>query len=714
MAVYSKKDYENFINRDKIRKKKIKKRIYTILSIVLVIATIASSIILFRQDKTNFMKDDNYTEAINYAIQQFVNIEVVSHNDYPRLTYDFFSLPPIPPEDLVVKDDNTINKDYTSDNNEEDPDSETENNNNQETTDNNQTEIKDDNIKDNNNKDDNNKGNDKDNNIEGEEEPDYIVDKEEEEPPYYEYDYFREIAGKGNYPGCGVAGPNFIRDIRAELGLAIKAYTRMPLITNTKEKDYRLDYKDDTYDYVYFFLAGVVKKVDKSYLKNLDETATNKNVFNIYNFWISLTEDKSSQLAKVLLNKSNEGIYSVVVSDATGKPLSNAKISFISGSYIESYTVTRDSVVIFDNVPFGMAELRVEKDGYINFPHEVAYKNYEQINIVNDKEYYGQNVTNPMRVKLLASSAAKCTFSYTTLHYEYGVGGYKTTLEKIDGNFNVTLRNKETKEEITKVISYDDDYFYWFEFFDNVKVGEYEIDIYPTDINYRPLYLKKVYINEHGISIDGYLDEDKDYTFAFNKDEKVNVALEIKDSTSYGLNSPNDQLSIYQLIQTNAISKDGWVELKLVDNKGKVTTEKLNQNKDGLFVGNTDVLQDMEYDIYVSTVYGDILLQENLNLRTNNYAFSANITDDILPKCIANISIQRNESCIAEIVNTINGSEKYILEKQSENGKYSFNTKTPISSGLYFLNIYDTNNNLIETYLVLISSKSNNYTLKFN
>lgn len=693
MAVYSKKDYENFINRDKIRKRKIKKRIKSIIAIFVMLSIIVGGVILFSQDKTNYMKEDNYTDAINYAIDRFVNEKPISHDDFPRLTYDFYSLPPITSNNPV--EDNTIHKDYTTEENTESTDK----NSNIEQIDNKEN-NNDNKVEDNKNKD-----------AEDKEKPDYII--EEETPTYFEYEHFVEIAGKGNYPGCGITGTNFIKEIRAELCLAIKAYTSMPLDTNIKEREYRIDYKDDTYDYIYFFMAGEVRKVDKSYLKKLDETATNKNIFNIYNFWISLTEDKSSQLAKVLLNKSNEGIYSVVVSDPTGKTLNNVKISLISGSYIETYTTSQDSVIIFDNVPFGMAELRVEKDGYINFPHEVAYKNYEQINIVNDKEYYGKNVTNPLRVKLLASSAAKCTFSDSTLYYEYGVDGYKNTYEAIRGNFNVTLKNRETKEEIKRVVSYDDDFFYWFEFFENVKVGEYDIDIYPTDVNYRPLFLKKIYINEHGISSDEYLKEDKDYTFAFNKDEKVNVAFEITDSTNYGLNSPKGQLGMYQLIQTNVLKKDGWVELKLVDKDEKTSTAKLIQNDKGIFVGNTDVLQNKEYDIYVSTIYGDILLYENINLKTNNYLFSATISDQMLPKCIVDISVKHNVGSSGEIVNVANADERFILENDSHN-TLSYKTKTPLNAGLYYLNIKDAGGNVIETYLILVSNKSNHYVLTFN
>ena len=693
MAVYSKKDYENFINRDKIRKRKIKKRIKSIIAIFVMLSIIIGGVILFSQDKTNYMKEDNYTDAINYAIDRFVNEKPISHDDFPRLTYDFYSLPPITSNNPV--EDNTIHKDYTTEENTES----TDNNSNIEQIDNKEN-NNDNKVEDNKNKD-----------AEDKEKPDYII--EEETPTYFEYEHFVEIAGKGNYPGCGITGANFIKEIRAELCLAIKAYTSMPLDTNIKEREYRIDYKDDTYDYIYFFMAGEVRKVDKSYLKKLDETVTNKNIFNIYNFWISLTEDKSSQLAKVLLNKSNEGIYSVVVSDPTGKPLNNVKISLISGSYIETYTTSQDSVIIFDDVPFGMAELRVEKDGYINFPHEVAYKNYEQINIVNDKEYYGKNVTNPLRVKLLASSAAKCTFSDSTLHYEYGVDGYKNTYEAIRGNFNVTLKNRETKEEIKRVVSYDDDFFYWFEFFENVKVGEYDIDIYPTDVNYRPLFLKKVYINEHGISSDEYLKEDKDYTFAFNKDEKVNVAFEITDSTSYGLDSPKGQLDMYQLIQTNVLKKDGWVELKLIDKDRKTSTAKLIQNDKGIFVGNIDVLQNKEYDVYVSTIYGDVLLYEKINLKTNNYLFSATISDQMLPKCIVNISVKHNVGSYGEIVNAVNAGEKFILENDGHN-TLSYKTETPLKSGLYYLNIKDAGGNVIETYLILISNKSNYYALTFN
>jgi len=706
VAVYSKKDYENFINRDKIRKRKIKKRIFACLYGLIAIGIIVGTVFLFMQDRTNYIKEDNYTDAINYAIDKFATIKPMSHDDYPRLTYDFYSLPPITPNDSV--EDNNIHKDYALDNNKDTTNNNTniENNasvdNTIKNTDN-KTEIKP-------NNEDANKGENKGENNN----PDYIVDEDEEKPAFFEYDYFVEIAGKGNYPGYNVVGPNFIQNIRTELCLAIKAYTTMPIASGSLKGNYRLDYHDDTYDYVYFFLLGEVKKVDKNYLKTLDETALNKNYYNLDNFWISLTEDKSSQLSKLLLNQSNEGIYTVIVSDKTGNSLDEAKVSFISGSYIETITAPQNSLVVFTNVPHGTAELKIEKSGYIDFPHEVAYKEYEQINIANDKTYYGQNFSGPLRVKLLASSVAKCSFSYTTLQYEYGTNGYTPVQETIDGNFNVVLKNKKTKEETKTTIRYDGTSLYWFEFFNDTAVGQYDIDIYPTNTKYKPLFLKNVYINEHGIGNDGYLDKNSDYIFAFNTDEYVNVEFRITDGTSFGLAEPKGKLGMYQLVKTNVMKKDGWVELKLVDcDNKKETTATLFVGSDNILVGSVDVKQDRKYDIYVSTVFGDVLLYDNLNLRTNNYLFSANITDNILPQCIAELYVRRNEECLINIM-SIDGNQKYSFEKQvGDSGRYLCKTDVPINSGYYYLNIMDNSNNLLETYVVLVSNKSNNFTVEF-
>ena len=693
VAVYSKKDYENYINRDKIRKKKIRKRIIGISSAVLTVAAIVGLVILFMQDRDNHMKTDNYTDAMNVAIEKYATIVPKSHSDYPRLTYNYNAPRPSTLPDNPVADSNNNNnaeEDKTVSNDAIEDETFTNPYNNEE---NSSIETPD---------------------IENTDKtPDNNISSDNEKEKRYEYDYFIEVAGKGNYPGYNIVGSNFIQDIRKELILAIKAYTSMPLSTGSTADDYRLGYYDDTYDYIYFFLIGEVKKVEKSYLKSLDESALNKDSYNVYNFWISLTEDKSSNLANILLNGENGRNYSVLVSDINNKTLGNVKVSYISGSYIETIITKEDSVIVFKEVPFGDAEIRIERDGYIDFPHEVAYSGYEQIKIGNDVEYKGQYISGPLRVKLLASSVAKCSFSYTTMNYEYGVDGNEITQESIGGNFKVKLTNKKTKKVTEETIGYEGDSFYWFEFFPDVEFGIYDIEITPTNVNYDILKLKDVYINEHGIGDDGYLTENSDYIFAFNTDNTVSVEFNITDDTSYGLNSPKGLLGMYQLIKSNVMREDGWTKVKFVNisNKEEIYIDLFANDND--FYGELNIPQNAKYNIYLSTIFGDILLYKDFNVKTSNYNFTVTVKDTMIPKCIADINISRTSSYKIEIINSIDANIKYRFEIEEETKLYQFKTDTPIASGYYYLNFYDKDNNIIETYLILISNKSNNYTLNF-
>lgn len=679
MAVYNKKDYENFINREKIKKQKIKKRIRNCFFAVIAVVLIAFLVCLFIGNKNNFIKTDNYTDAMNYAIQMFVTETPKSHNDHPRLTYNYMQLPPTHSQNPVEDD----NKDDSSNSNEESNDSNVDNINNT-------------------NKETNNKTNNtnKDN---------------AEEQKRYEYDYFVEVAGKGNYPGYGIVGPNFIKDIRKEVIIAIKAYTTLPLPTGSSQDDYRLGYKDDQYDYIYFFLTGEVKKVEKSYLKMLDEKyEIGKMSYDIDNFWISLTEDKCSNIANMLLTSETGNNYTVIVSNINNKTLSNVKVSFVSGSYIESVTTDKNSVILFRDVPYGMAEVRVEKEGYIDFPHEVAYKEYEQINIVTNEEYKGHYISSPLRVKLLASSVTKCTFSHTTMSYEYGVGGNKIVTNPINGNFNVKLTNKKDKTTIEKTVQYNGEFFYWFEFFPDTKVGIYDIEITPTNVNYSILKLKDLYINEHGIGEGKYLTENSEYNFSFCTDEQVNICFNLKDETSSGLIDLRNNLDIYHLIETKVLQDDEMVSIKFVDTQsGKshissVTTEE-NQ-----IMSNFYIKQDTKYDIYVSTVFGDILLYKDFHVKTNNYIFNATIKDNMLPKCIADIKVLKSDCSKINIVSTTDSKCSYqFILLDGTNNEYVYKTNEAMQAGYYFLNMYDKNNALLGTYLILISNKSNNYELNF-
>ena len=691
MAVYSRKDFENYINKDKIKKQKIKKRTIIGASCTCVVVLLIGLISLFFVDKSNFIKEDNYTAAINTAIQKFANEKVTSHDAYPRLSYNYLSSSPRPTSPVEEDEDKDIYIDYSK-------------------------EDKEDKIE---NKEDNTLEEDNTNNTEEITAPtkprpttSNIEENEdgEEEEKSYEYDYFIEVAGKGNYPGYNIMGGSFIQDIRKELCLAIKAYTSLPLASG--EGNYKLDYKDSQYDYVYFFLVGEVKKVDKTYLKQLDGNA-GQNTYDVYSFWISLTENKSSKIAANLLN-GDKPTYSVIITDFDDKALSDVKVSFISGSYAESINGKENAILIFQDVPFGSAKLKIEKEGFINFPNEIAYKEYETINISNE-EYKGKYVSGPLRVKLQESSLAQCSFSFTSYEYEFGKDGRTVKEEKLKGNYTMALTNTDTKEKFETIIPFEEKDVYLCHYFDRIPKGIYDIEVYPSQDKLGALFIEDAYINEYGINEGEYLTQTEKFVFSFNADKKVTLSIEAKDSTSHGLIKPNEDLSIYQFIKTNAIAEDIIAELKVVDCKSGKSNVQTLKYKDGKLDGKIEVSQNKAYDIYLSTVFGDILLYKNFSVKNSDCAFKVDVKDNMLPKCLTDIYIKRSDDVNIRIEHAFNEDVKFaFLNHQSDANRFSFKKETPIESGYYYIYIYTKDNVLKETYVVLISEKSNNYTLTFD
>ena len=694
MAVYSRKDFENFINKEKIRKQKIKNRIIKIITLIFCVILVIGAVYLFSQDRNNFIFEDNCTDAINYAIEQFKTTEPKSHDDYPRLSYNYKTLPTHPSNNVVQDTENSNNnnmngvvvlpngdiiKEYNTNNNNNNTDKNTTNN----------TESK------------NNKGTNKNTNK--------TTDKEKEEKTY-EYNYFIEIAGKGNLPGYNIVGGNYIHEIREQLCLAIKAYTTMPLASG--EDTYRLNYHDERYDYVYFFLAGEVKKVDKAYLKQLDGVV-GQNSYDIYNFWISLTENKSSKIAANLLNTMEEKYY-VIITDLEDKAIGDVKVSFVSGSYIETVQATKNAVVLFDNVPLGKAELRIEKDGFISFPNEIVYKEYDKINVEINEEYKGKYISSPLRVKLQESSFAQCSFSFTNYIYEKGKDGKTVGEELISGNYTVKLTNKETKEEIERVIDFEGEDIYLCHYFEKLPKGIYDINVYPTADNLAMLEIENAYINQHGIGEGEYLTENSKFTFAFNTDETVNVTLDIADKTSYGLFDRKGNLKMYQLIKSKELNKEHLLEFMAVDVKSQNTILGIMEEKDGRLVGKVDLQQNRIYDFYISTVFGDILIYNDFKIKTSNCTFKQDITNKDIPDCYTSIYIKRNEDCIIKIENTSNSDQIFTLTKvDGEGNSYLLDNDKKISAGYYYLYIYNKDNQLKEMYVILISEKSNNFTINF-
>ena len=698
MAVYSRKDFENYINRDKIKKQKIKKRVWQGVALFLSVLMVLGIVFLFLRDRSIYIKEDNYTEAIDYAVQKFAFDEVLSCGNYPRLSYDKKALPTHPSSSVEDKKENDdIYIEYDDNGNRIDPSISTDKEEENSEGENAKQEMEDttEPTEPNETKPNNNEN---------------TPEKEEEEKKIYEYDLFKAAAGKGNYPGYGMSGNNFIQNMRREVCLAIKAYTTMPLAKGVNDGIYRIDYEDSRYDYVYFFLTGETKKVDKAYLSQLDDKI-GKNSYNVYHFWISLTSDRSSNIARELLN-SETSYYTVMVTNKQNKPVSNAVVRFISGSYMEELSAEGECILLFEEAPYGMAEVRVQKEGYISFPSEIAYPDYETVNIVDNTEYVGKHVSSPLKIQLQESTLGQCSFSYSTYCYEYGKEGRTEREDYYKGHYTIHLTNTETKEELEEIVAFDGSDIYLCNYFETLKKGIYNISIYPTSEDLDFLHIDNVYINEYGISDDGYLESPQKYAFSFDTDGFVTVDYSITDNTFGGLDGLQGDMTMYQQVKGNALKDGGKSEIMLVDIDSNETFYGSLEKVDGMLVGKVDVPQNNKYDVYLSTIYGNILLYNDMYMRTCNYSFVATIGDKDFNDCYSKISIKRDGVVSAKIVNCADASITYNFIKASD-GSIMLSEDIEIPSGYYYLHFNDINGKTNEMYLILISEKSNNYTLIF-
>lgn len=723
MAVYNKVSFEKYLNKEEYRKKKIKKKIIAGVCSTVFIILIALVIIFFPEKENPNLLDDNYTTAINVAIEKFATEKVESHDNYPRLSFQLYSTPnsSIVGDKIVITNDNNTTEDTTNKNNTNKEETNNSNNTNIENTTNNYEDTSNKTNTDNkvvesttnaNTEETTNNNQDtsdnKTDNKNDKKEPDKNTDIETDNEPK-EYDIFKEIAGKGNYPGYNVSGPSFVLQMRKEVCLAIKAYTSLPLASG---KDvYALDYYDDKYDYVYFFLAGEVKKVDKEYLKQLDEKTLKGDSHYIYNFWISLTRNEASSIASQLLNSGGNN-FSIVITDYQGKALDKASVIYSSGDYLKKITADKNDVLIFRDVPYGTARITVEKDGFITYPNEVAYKESTKIFVSNEGHYDGKILSAPLRICLKESSLGKCSFSYATYKYDFNNNKIGLKEQAIKGNYNVHITNVETEEIFKETINFQGEDIYLCEYFGSLKKGIYNIDIYPTDKKQSPLSLQNLYINQYGIATDDYPTEETRFVFSFIAGESATVSFEVQDSTYNGLGKIKNGNHIYSMVETGVFDKER-VSLKVVDIDGKDSVVKGLEGKDDFFKGNASVKTNKKYNIYLSTIYGDILLYENLLIGNSDYIFKINLTEELLPKTIADITI-KNGNSQNYIIENLATQEKYqFVETQNDIGRFNFKTDTPISSGYYMLRGYDSNSKVNETYIIFISEKSNNYTLTF-
>ena len=755
MAVYSKKDFENFLNKEKIKKQKIRNKILKITAIILSVSIFAGILLLIFSQKENYFKEDNITKAINFAIDQFATVEPVSHDDYPRLSLKFSDVYTMPELEEKDKNNKQDKEEKPTTDQPTDPPTEEETNSSHEViftgvntspTHPNQLLVNESIYSDTNNTDNkliytnnnlNNTYNDtllndfiltdnkkynsiynnsyytsltntqETNNEEAEkEEPTQNTNNDPLNDIPTEYEYFLQIAGKGNYPGYDVSGKNYIKVIQKEVCLAIKAYTTMPLSSTS----YKLKFTDDTYDYVYFFLIGEVKKVKRSYLSQLEDDAS-KNVLSLESFWVSLTEDRGSKTATEILT-SGEKMFSVIVSDGDHSTIENAEVSLSSGSYYESYFVAKDSFVIFRKVPNGACKVNIRKSGYINFPHKIAYKELSDTYEVKENELYqGNYPTSAIKVNLRKTSEGKISFAFATYDYDINKKSMSVGKENISGHYNVDFYNKETKETNRYNIKFEDkESIYLCDIIDNLPTGKYNISVYPTNEKLDNIELKDLYINEYGISDSKYLTETKEYIFSFKSDNKVELKIDISDDSFGGLMNRKGTLSKYQLIETE-IMKDNNPKLKLVNSKGEEVFSDLTE-VDGRWVGSIIADKETVYDLYLSTIYGDIPLYEDLNTQRSDFNFKGSFKEELAGKCKAKLQVNTSGGKVT-LTNAFDG-EEFELKYDESVGGYVLKEDTILNSGYHFLKIYDQSGNINNAFLLMVSTSSNNYVLNIN
>lgn len=761
MAVYNKKDFENFLNKEKIEKEKKKKKVLKIISIVLSCFLIAGIAFLIFSREENYYKEDNVTKSINYALEQFATVKPVSHDDYPRLSLQYNDVYNIPEDDEENKENNKKepqeDKKEPTDQPTEDPPSDKtdgsyeiiftnmespthsqnalvneslynntykesndiqyiENNNITNINQNNNTYYNDRLVNDiilNNNKYGNidhitleNTQEETNKSTEDKDTTSEETSSNEEEtinPNPSEYEYFLQIAGKGTYPGYEVSGQNYIKAIQKEVCLAIKAYTTMPLASDS----YRLKFTDDEYDYVYFFLIGEVRKVKKSYLSRLEDDAS-KNVLSLESFWVSLTEYKGSKTATKILT-SGDKTFSVIANDGKHGSVENAEISLSSGSYFESYVVPKDCFVIFRDVPNGACKINIRKSGYIDFPSEIGYKEITDTYTVKENNFYeGDFPTTAVNINLRETSEGKISFAFATYDYDINKKSMSVGKENIEGYYNVDFYNQKTKETNRYSMKFENDKeLYLCNIIDDLPSGKYNITVHPTNEKLEELNLKDLYINEYGISDTEYLKETEEYIFSFKSDNKVDLKIDISDDSFGGLVNRKDMLAKYQLIETNVFSKH-TPKIKIVNSKGEEIFADLTE-VEGRWVGAIKADRETIYDIYLSTIYGDILIYEQLNTRRSDFNFIGSFREEIAGKCKAKLQVNCGGKKVT-LINAFDG-EEFELKYDESVGGFVLDENTILNVGYHYLKIYDSSDNIDNVFLLMVSTASNNYIL---
>lgn len=281
-----------------------------------------------------------------------------------------------------------------------------------------------------------------------------------------EYTLFKAKAGKHIYPGYGqmnVTGSTetVFRNIRNEACLAIKAYSNNTVTQS--EKDGVTDYylvsphaSDEAY--IYYYLSGVVKRVN---ISNLKYDAVNANTTELggNSYWVYLSKPLPGKASGngIVENGAKHGdLYIDVMKYGSYEPLSNYSLTIknvATGAVAKVLDNVGSSAVKVDGLGQGEYEIDVSKGGYWSYPDDSSYNTayFTEINmprtvtVANDgyigdsaSRMYtvclkqGVDVTASLNTKTASWNDSSNTFTYETASVKTGVYKFIFTPHKSD------------------------------------------------------------------------------------------------------------------------------------------------------------------------------------------------------------------------------------------------------------------------------------------
>lgn len=252
-----------------------------------------------------------------------------------------------------------------------------------------------------------------------------------------EYTTFAEKAGKGNFPGFNIVASNanaeILDDIRREAVIAIKAFSDAAV----SDDYYIAPPADADCEYVYYYLTGEVKKMNRDDMRTDSGSGLLNGSINIDEYWVYLSRDGGSGAAFGGVSNGTRNLFVQVLQFGTGLPLDGATVTVTSGA--TTFTAVtqegQNGYVGFAGVPIGSVNISVDRHGAISFPDSRYYSQSGEV-LISENGYEGCQLNCPYVVDLKLGSLGSLGFYEEEVVWENGA--WTETREKILDSVTVT------------------------------------------------------------------------------------------------------------------------------------------------------------------------------------------------------------------------------------------------------------------------------------